>query len=186
MTLTGAGGPCRATGAWTPVWSRTLNENDTGWNGTTSVLIIPVGGVGLSAAGGTQIRLTLDGADTEGSILSGLWLGNGGGAEAIDFTGDEVQMQQSGGNTITIGAGAQVVTDAKAFVKDPTNPLIIAWQHQNGAADNVKAKASTGETDHAFYLRVATEASTQNKDQTQYIDAISSGLRLVSKVELFI
>ena len=53
-----------------------------------------------------------------------------------------------------------------------------------GAADNVKAKASTGETDHFFFFRGAVEASTQNKDQTQYIDALSSGLRLVSKVEL--
>ena len=45
-------------------------------------------------------------------------------------------------------------------------------------AGKVKLR-STGETDPAFYFRAAIEASTQNKDQTQYIDATNSGLRLV-------
>ena len=87
---------------------------------------------------------------------------------------------------IVLTAGAHSPHRCQSFVNDGTNPLVIAWQHQNGAADNVNAKESTGETDHIFYFRGAVEASTQNKDQTQYIDATSSGLRLVSKVELLI
>lgn len=175
------GGTPVVAGAWTEVWARTLTAQDNGSNGLTYVLVIPL--AELSATSGTQIRLTMQGGATEGFELSGMWVGNGGGGDAYDFTGDQVQLKLATSNTIAAAADAVIVTDAANFVKDETNALVISFQFENAAADNMYRKSNAGETS-TFWFKSAVDASTQNK--TGYTDSSSTGPHLVTKVELFI
>lgn len=171
-------GATAAGGTWTTVFDKTgqPTADDTGNNGFTFVNVLALSD--LSQTGGTQIRLTFDGASSEGAEFSAVYVGNGGGSDAYDFTGDQVQMKQSGGNTITVPAGGSVVTDGISFVKDGSNSLVIAFQCQNSAKDNLlRHSAST-----AMYLKSGADASTQNK--TGY-SAYTTGA-YVHKVELLI
>lgn len=152
-----------SSGTWTTVFTWDTSggtADDVGWSGYTFVWTLPL--AAFSATGGTQIRLTFDGASTEGYIANAVYVGNGGGGDAYDFGDTPVQMLMSGGATITVGAAAtDVVTDAIAFVKDSTNPFVLAMQFSDGAHDNLFRTA--GGTTAAAYYKNAADAATQNK-----------------------
>ena len=48
-------------------------------------------------------------------------------------------------------------------MEDGSNPLVIAFQVENGAADHIPRKTNTDETSF-FYFKQQLNASTQNKD----------------------
>lgn len=166
-------------GTWTTVfnWSTDSFADDTGNNGFTHVFIIALSE--FTQTGGTRIRLTFEGASTEGFIASAMYIGNGGGGDVYDFGDTPVQMTMGGSGTITVGAGVDVVTDDVAFVKDGVNSLVVASQLQNGAADNYRR--STSLVNDSFF-KSGQDASTQNK--TGYTHNFVSSY--VKKIELLI
>ncbi len=173
-----------ASGAWTEVynWSSAGGgaADDNGWNGYTIVQTIPLTDFSATT-GSTRIRLTLTGGSTEGFILSAMYVGNGGGGDVYDFGGTPVQMLMSGGGTITVGAGATVVTDDVAFVKDAINPFVMAMQFQDSAHDNLR-RTATGQ-DESTHIKNAIDAATQNKSG---YSANFQTVSYIAKIELFI
>lgn len=169
-----------AAGAWTTVytWDSTSLSDDNGNTGLTLAFVVPLSD--FSATGGTRIRLTFNGATTEGFVASAMYVGNGGGGDAYDFGDTPVQMLMSGAGTITVGAGATVVTDDVAFVKDGTNSFVMALQLADSAHDNLRRNA-TGQ-DEAAYYKSGTDAATQ--DKSAYTTYLTSSY--IAKIELFI
>lgn len=183
LLLLGAGGPA-SSGTWTQVFSGPggSGANNPGWNGYTLVQSIPLSA--FSATGGSQIRLTFTGPTSgEDMEFGALWVGNGGGTDPYDFTGDQVQMTASGGNTITVPMGGTLLTDAKSFVKDGTNPLLVAVQWGNAAKDDMRWATGTGAGYTLYYRNTAADAATQNK--SSYSNFATSSL-MISKIELLI
>jgi hypothetical protein len=152
--------------------------DDTGFSGTTFVAVIAF--ADFSATGGSRIRLTFDGAATEGFIADAMYLGNGGGTDAFDFGATPVQVLMSGGGTITVGAGTSgVVTDDVAFVKDGSNSFVISAHFADSAHDNMRRASGGG---NSWYKPGVSEASTVNK--TSYTANIASSY--IAKIELLI
>ncbi len=167
-------------GTWTSVytWLGGLTD-DSAWSGNTFVTTVPL--ASFSATGGTQVRLTFDGAASEGFIASAMYVGNGGGGDAYDFGDTPVQILMSGGATITVGAGASgVVTDASAFVKDGTNPFVLSMQFADAAHDSLR-RTATGQPE-ASYFKAGADAATQNK--SGYSTNLTAAY--IAKIELFI
>jgi hypothetical protein len=179
-TITDAlGGPAWVT-IWdyTSIWNATGGVND-GWIGYTHCLAIPRSE--LSAVGGNQIRLTLN-AGTGGMTLSALWVGNGGGATPYAFTGTPVQLKLGGSNTVVVAALGRSTTDnGIAFVKDATNSLVMSWQFEDAAHDDVGVMSVQG-TEASYY---ALGAHAADVAKTGYTPAGGTTL-VVSKVEIFI
>ena len=179
-----------AGGAWTTVFDETtafatgsaIDADDSGWNGYTMVVVVPI--ASFSATDGTKIRLTLRGGEVEGFIASAIWCGNGGGGHAYDFTGDQVRLQQSASNTITVGTDGTVVTDEIAFVKDGTNPLVMALQFQTTTDTTRRISSGFSPAGYSTWYKSGADASTE--DKTGYTDHSANGFQVISKIELFI
>lgn len=172
--------------AWETVYSFNLTtENgaadNTGNNGYTFVWTIPL--AAFSQTGGTKIRLTLQGAAVEGTEMSGLYIGDGGGTDGYDFGEAPVQVTKDASGTITIGAGASLVTDEINFVKDGTNPLIVAAQFQNSSADNVRMASTGSPAGSNCWFKTGAEASTQDKST---YGVLSANAGLVTQIDLYI
>lgn len=173
-------------GTWTEVWSYDLfggGASDDGWNGYTTYARIPL--AALSATGGTQIRLTFYGGNTEGAEFSALYVGEGAAGDVADFNATPTQLQMGGSNTITIPPASATtgVTDGAAFVKDGTHDLQISWQYQNAAKDNIWRRTAP-DGNHKSGYKNAIDAATV--DKSGYTDASASGLFGIAKVELLI
>ncbi len=170
-------------GTWTAVYTPSIVSpgNNAGNNGFTEVTVIPL--AALSATGGSKIRLTVKGvAAGEATILSAMWLGNGGGGDSYDFTGDQVQVKLATSTTITIPVNTEVLLDEVAFVKDGANPLVIAYQFTDSANDDLFDYTRVDST--GYFIKSATEASLQ--DKTGYTDLSTFASTLLTKIELFI
>ena len=172
---------------WTTVydgsgfWS-VAHAEDPGWSGYTFVATLAL--AAFSATGGTQIRLSFIGSNSaEGFEANAMWVGNGGGGDVWDFTGDQVQLKQGGSNTISCGgSNAIIVTDdGIAFVKDATNPLVLAMQFSNSAHDDL-GRWNDGGLNYgdSWFKPAVQEASTQNK--SGYTHNVTSNY--IYKIEL--
>lgn len=174
-----------AGGVWTSVWTSSLasGTDHLNWNTSTFVHVIDL--AQLSATGGTQIRLTLRGPLTQELDLSALYVGNGGGGDALDFGSAPTQLLVSAsGSFVVPGSRAQVVTDAANFVKDGTNSLVIAFNTNGDSSHTATSGKALPSGVASWFKNPGSEAATQDKAAGGYTSW--SFLESVEKVELFI
>lgn len=170
---------------WTEVFtipSGTMT-NSYNWNTTTLVQLVPL--AAFSQTGGSQIRLTIKGPVTgsgEACEFGALWVGNGGGGNAYDFTGDQVRLQLSGSDTINIPVNGTITTDGAAFVKDGVNDLVVAYHWGNASADAIYLL--TTNTYGQQYYKPATPADAGTQDKSGY-STYGNNLAIM-KIELLI
>ena len=173
-------------GTWTPIFDKSADftasgASEPGWSQYTIVEVIQL--AGLSATGGTKIRLTLNGG-AQAAKSSAVWVGNGGANPEYNFTGDQVQLTAAGSTTITAPAGGSVVTDAIDFVKDAVNSLVMSWQFtdEDTLTDMKTIPISAMPAGSAFYYGPGALAGDLSKPG---FNVENSQWRLVSKVEVF-
>lgn len=168
---------------WTQVFTLPVGTevNSADWNAYNFVQTVPI--ASINPRGGTQIRLTIEGpvGGSEDMSIGALWVGNGGGADPFDFTGDQVQLKQGGNNTIVVPRGGVVTTDAAAFVKDATNDLVVALQFGDTANDTIRI-LTTNQYGQNYIKVTSNDAATQNKSgYNNYANSLC-----ITKIELLI
>lgn len=161
---------------WSTAFSDALNLDSTGWSGYNMRQVLDASQI---TGSGSNIRLTLESASGAGFSIDALYVGHQAGAgDAYDMDGSQVQLLVSGSGTISLGAGATVVTDPAAFAYDETKAIIISC-HFNASSDVRGRNASGAGTN--FFKNAASEAGTS--DVSGYA-ATNNANRLVNKIEV--
>jgi hypothetical protein len=150
------------TGTWTNVyeWPSTP-VLDAGWS--TYTFVATIAAAQFNRTGGTRCRITFEGISPEGFIANSMYVGNGGGGDAFDFGDTPVQVFMGGTTTITVPAGTTVVTDDFPFVKDATNPMVVAMSFSGSSNDNLARTNTSAPGANSYYKNSVSEASLQNK-----------------------
>lgn len=149
---------------------------------------------GLSAATGTQIRLTFlfgTGEPTESGAIDAVFVGqkttttiSSASTDAI-FTGNQVQVTFSGSTSVNGSAAGVAVSDFITLGEtyDNTKSYMVAWHGASGKNCNISI-AVFSNTSQAFCSTSGGSTASQSNASPSFDQLTASTASLISKIEI--
>lgn len=141
--------------AYRDTYRQGLSANSTGWGSYTIRQIIPASRL---AASGSKVKLTLTGASTISTVLTGVWIGEqAASGDAYDFAATPTPVLFSGAAGVTIAANATVTSDEVTFALDETKTYVVSFQ-----LTSTEVRGTTGPSGTSYYKSGASDGATVN------------------------